>query len=82
MTDMKLQYDDRHGEHRTISFDTIMDFLEEYETNTRGLGLDDVRNTKVRATFFENPLNVKAIDYDHPIHAMCGMYEHCKNMVR
>lgn len=72
--DLKIDYDNENGERVTKEYDTIMDFIDEMESDSFDIPMMDYNN--VNAKFFENPLQTyhfATIEY---------LYNHCKEIVK
>lgn len=74
MKDLKIDYDNENGECVTKEYDTIMDFIDEMESDSSDMPMMDYSN--VNAKFFENPLQTY-----HFATIEC-LYNHCKEIVK
>ena len=74
MKDLIISYDNENGERIERKYDTIMDFLDEVESDNADIPMLDYTN--VSATFFENPLNTKECE------TIADLVTHCKNIIR
>ena len=74
MIDLKVVYENENGEQVEREYDTIMDFIDEMESDEIDIPMLDYGN--VTATFFENKLNVKHCE------TIGELLEHCKNITR
>lgn len=74
MKDLKINYLNCEGKRILREYDTIMDFIEEMESDRIDIPMLDDQN--VKAVFFENPLNEKIFD------TINGLLIHCKNITR
>lgn len=74
MKDLVICYSNENGDIKKVSYDTIMDFIDEMESNNPDIPMLDYTN--VNAVFFENPKNSKPFD---TIEMLLG---HCKLIVK
>lgn len=74
MKDLIISYDNENGERIERKYDTIMDFLDEVESDNADIPMLDYTN--VSAMFFENSFNTKECD------TIADLVAHCKNIIR
>lgn len=74
MKDLKINYLNCEGKRILREYDTIMDFIEEMESDRIDIPMLDDQN--VKAVFFENPLNEKIFD------TINELLIHCENITR
>lgn len=72
MIDLMIGYDNENGERRVKAYDTIMDFIDEMESDSIDIPMMDYKD--VNAEFFEK--HVKHFD------TIEDLYNHCKEIVR
>lgn len=70
MKDLVICYDTENGETKGKSYNTIMDFLDEMESDKIDIPMMDYKN--VYAEFFEKVHNGKHFD------TIGDLYDHCK----
>lgn len=71
MTDLKVTYTNRNGERVTRAYNTVMDFTDLVESDSRMLG-----DTNVDFILFENPHNTGHFD------TMEQLYSHLLDIMR
>lgn len=74
MFDLMIGYDNENRERVTKGYDTIMDFIDEMESDNIDIPMMDYEN--VNAEFFENPLQIKHFD------TIGDLYSHCKEIIK
>lgn len=74
MKDLKIDYDNENGERVTKEYDTIMDFIDEIESDSFDIPMMDYNI--VNAKFFENPLQT------YHFATIEHLYNHCKEIVK
>ena len=74
MKDLKFSYENCNGEEIHLEYDTIMDFLNDIESEKMDIPMLD--DEKVNAIFFENKLNQKKFN------SIFDLVEHCKNIIK
>lgn len=70
MKDLKMSYTNENGERVSAEYDTVMDFLDQMESN--GVDIPMMDYTDVDAMFFENELNTKHCE------TIAELVDHCK----
>ena len=73
MKDLKIIYDNENEERIEREYDTIMDFIDEMESDNTDIPMLDYRN--VTAAFFENKFQVKYFS------TIEELLEHCKKII-
>ena len=74
MKDLKIYYKNENDDTINRDYDTIMDFLDEMESDSDDIPMLDY--TDVHAMFFENELNQKEFD------TINDLLNHCKTIIR
>ena len=74
MKDLKISYKNENDDTISREYDTIMDFIDEMESDSDDIPMLDY--TDVHAMFFENELNQK--DFD----TVEDLLNHCKMIIR
>ena len=74
MKDLKISYKNENDDTINRDYDTIMDFLDEMESDSDDIPMLDY--TDVHAMFFENELNQKEFD------TINDLLNHCKTIIR
>ena len=74
MKDLTFSYENCNREKIHLEYDTIMDFLNDIESNKMDIPMLD--DEKVNATFFENKLNQKKFN------TIFHLVEYCKNIIK
>lgn len=74
MKDFKMQYRNENGEIINREYDTIMDFIEEMESNNIDVPMLDYE--VISYTLFENPLNSGGDT------TIGEILTHCKSIIR
>ena len=74
MKDLTFSYENCNGEKIHLEYDTIMDFLNDIESNKIDIPMLD--DEKVNTTFFENKLNQKKFN------TIFDLVENCKNIIK
>ena len=73
MKDLKIEYKNENNEVRTREYDTIMDFVDEMESDKLDIPMLDY--TDVKYTFFENKFNSGVFP------TIADLLIHCKKIV-
>lgn len=74
MKDLKIIYDNENEERIEREYDTIMDFIDEMDSDKIDIPMLDYKN--VTAVFFENPLQIKYFS------TIAELLNHCKRMIK
>ena len=74
MKDLKISYKNENDDTISREYDTIMDFIDEMESDSDDIPMLDY--TDVHAMFFENELNQK--DFD----TVEDLLNHCKMIIK
>jgi len=74
MVDLKVVYENENGEQIEREYDTIVDFIDEMESDGIDIPMLDYGN--VVATFFENKLNVEHYK------TVGELLKYCENITR
>lgn len=74
MKDLKITYENENGEKKIREYDTIMDFVDEMESDRVDIPMMDYGH--VVAKFFENPLR------EENFSTIEQLYLHCKSIIR
>lgn len=74
MKDLKIIYDNENDERIEREYDTIMDFIDEMDSDKIDIPMLDYKN--VTAAFFENSLQIKYFS------TIAELLNHCKKIIK
>ena len=74
MKDLKIRYKNENGEVNEREYDTVMDFIDEMESDADGRPNLDYE--VIRYMFFENPLNAGNET------TIAWLLEHCRKIIK
>lgn len=74
MKDLRIKYKNENGKIINREYDTIMDFIDEMDSDKIDIPMLDYKN--VTAAFFENPLQIKYFS------TISELLNHCKKIIK